>query len=149
MSQVSKQAVRPVKLNVFSQEAVCGVVEVSVIVSLIVHVWGSVKLPGAVQFVGLVVAEDKVPLLVLLVVIVQACVYVPEPPATWAVNFLFSSETTVVPLGSKVIPLHFSSEMVKLNSQTFSGAACCTGGNWGEAVGLGFGLGKGAVGFFN
>jgi len=80
LSQVSKQAVRPVKLNVFSQEAVCGVVEVSVTVSLIVHSWDLVKLSGAVQFVGLVVVEDRVPLLVLLVVTVQACVYVPEPP---------------------------------------------------------------------
>lgn len=39
---------------------------------------------------------------------------------------------------------------VKLNSQTFSGAACCTGGSWGEAVGFGLTLGSGgAAGFFN
>ncbi len=38
---------------------------------------------------------------------------------------------------------------VKLNSQTFSGTTCCTGGSWGEAVGLGLGLGKGTAGFFN
>ena len=70
-SQVSKQAVRPPKLNLTSQVVVCWVVDESLMVSVIVHDWVLLKLDGAVQVVGLVVAEDKLPLSVLSVVMVQ------------------------------------------------------------------------------
>ncbi len=79
---MSKQAVRPPKLNLTSQVVVCWVVEESLIVLVIVHDWLLLKLDGAVQVVGLVVAEDKLPLSVLSVVMVQLWVRVPVPPET-------------------------------------------------------------------
>lgn len=81
-SQVSKQAVKPPKVNLTSQVVVCWAVAESLMVSLMTHSWADVSVAGAVQVAGLVVVEDKLPLSVLSVVIVQLWLSVPVPPET-------------------------------------------------------------------